>query len=159
MTQFRAASERDLEDIAHLEERSDYRSFLCASSASEHGRRQRDPDYRYIVAEDHGRFNGFLILRGFTNSASSIELQRMAVEEPGLGHGRTILQHAQRLVFDDLDMNRLWLDVFENNVRARALYRAAGFTEEGLLREAARRRDGTLGSLVVMAMLRREYRP
>jgi diamine N-acetyltransferase len=68
--------------------------------------------------------------------------------------GQTTL--AVDLCFGDLGANRLWLDVFDDNERARRAYRAVGFREEGILREAARRQDGSLGSLVVMAMLARE---
>ena len=80
----------------------------------------------------------------------------MAVGEPGNGVGRSMLQGIIDLAFGGLGANRLWLDVFDDNERARRTYRAAGFVEEGTLREAALKETGELGNLVVMSMLARE---
>lgn len=52
--------------------------------------------------------------------------------------------------------HRLWLDVFEHNERARALYTSEGFTVEGVLREHVNL-HGQWRSLVLMSMLSREY--
>ena len=61
-----------------------------------------------------------------------------------------------RMAFAEFGAHRLWLDVFEDNARARHLYKSLGFVYEGTLREAARR--GTeFCSLHLMSMLDREY--
>ena len=56
--------------------------------------------------------------------------------EKGRGHGRAALRLAIELAFEEHGAHRLWLDVKPHNERARALYRSAGFVEEGA---AARR--------------------
>jgi diamine N-acetyltransferase len=52
--------------------------------------------------------------------------------------------------------HRLWLDVFDTNARARRVYEAYGFREEGAMREAILR-DGEYHTLVLMSLLDREY--
>ena len=47
--------------------------------------------------------------------------------------------------------------MFDDNQRARRLYRAAGFVEEGRLREAALKETGRPADLVIMSILAREY--
>jgi len=51
----------------------------------------------------------------------------------------------------------LWLDVYDDNVRAIAAYERAGFVHEGVLREAMAKSTGEIGSLAIMSILRREY--
>ena len=76
--------------------------------------------------------------------------------ECGRGYGteavRMLLQHA----FRDLGLNRVSLRVFANNDRAVRAYAKAGFTREGVLREAAYI-DGRFVDVLAMAILSREY--
>jgi diamine N-acetyltransferase len=156
----RPASPRDVAWIQELERRPENGRLLCAWPADVHARNLADPAKRYLVAEDAGgRPRGMVILAGLDSPARSVELVRIAVDAPGQGLGKPLLRRVVDLCFGELGANRLWLDVFEDNERARRVYRAVGFREEGISREAARRQDGSLGSLVVMAMLARERPP
>jgi RimJ/RimL family protein N-acetyltransferase len=60
-------------------------------------------------------------------------------------------------VFARSESHRLWLDVFDDNARARRIYRAVGFREDGLLREAYVRPDGARVTQVLMSILRAEW--
>jgi len=87
--------------------------------------------------------------------ARSAELQIRIGEEDARdrGLGREALQLLLRYGFDDLNLRRIWLRVFATNERALRAYEAAGFVEEGRLREAAYV-DGAFVDVVVMARLR-----
>jgi RimJ/RimL family protein N-acetyltransferase len=63
----------------------------------------------------------------------------------------------KRLAFEEYAAHRLWLDVFERNLRAIHLYAAEGFIMEGRLRECYRRDDGSFASLLVLSILRQDY--
>ncbi len=88
----------------------------------------------------------------------SAELQiRIGLEDArGCGFGseacRLLLHHA----FQDLNLNRVFLHVFENNMRAIHLYTRVGFKLEGTLRRSAYV-DGNWANIVIMAILRDEY--
>ena len=58
-------------------------------------------------------------------------------------------------IFERHQPNRLWLDVFPDNERARRLYKKTGFVEEGLLRENYFW-NGEFRSVVIMSILARE---
>ena len=62
----------------------------------------------------------------------------------------------KRFAFEEREAHRLWLDVLEDNQRARGLYLSEGFIEEGRLREAVWTGERH-ASLVLMAMLASEY--
>jgi RimJ/RimL family protein N-acetyltransferase len=74
------------------------------------------------------------------------------------GYGRAALKSVQQLAFAQLQAHRLWLDVKDHNSRARHLYQAMGFVEEGRLRECVKS-GNRFESLVVLSMLRSEYQP
>ena len=154
----RKAAAEDVDWIVSQERRADFETFIHRWPRSEHLSNLDDPDKMYLVATDtNNEPVGFVILLGLQSPARSIELARMAVVEPGAGIGKPLLKQVIDLAFTELGANRLWIDVFDDNARARRAYRSAGFQEEGLLREAALKTNGELGSLVIMSILAREY--
>ena len=58
--------------------------------------------------------------------------------------------------FGQLRMERVWLETSEDNTRAQAAYRKAGFTQEGRLRHAFFQ-DGQYVDDVRMSLLRDEW--
>ena len=58
--------------------------------------------------------------------------------------------------FKDLNLNRIFLHVFETNEPAIRLYTSSGFRIEGTLRNAVFI-DGRWGNVVIMSILREEY--
>lgn len=58
--------------------------------------------------------------------------------------------------FQDLNLNRIFLHVFETNEPAIRLYTSSGFKIEGTLRNAVFI-DGRWGNVMIMSILREEY--
>ena len=155
--QLRPATLADIPFICNQESRQDYRGYIGSYSPQEHRRNLEDPDLRYLVGEDpSGSVQGYAILRGLRGAARSVELDRVAVADPGLGQGRQLISAVMDLSFTRLRAHRLWLDVTLENRRAYRLYQELGFVQEGILREAVLL-DGQYRSLVVFAMLAEEY--
>lgn len=155
VARLREADADDLPWIMTLERRPEFAGLLCASSADVHAANLADPDTRYLLAEDAaGSRLGFAILRGLRTPERGVELVRIAMAEPGRGVGRDVLRRLVGLCFGELGAGRLWLDVFEDNERARRAYRAVGFGEEPAQAKTARRQDGSESTLVVMARSR-----
>jgi diamine N-acetyltransferase len=149
----RAATAADLPWLVGLEQSPANASFLCAWPADRHARGMADPDKRYLVFEDAaGARRGFAILAGLRSRERAVELVRVAVDAPGQGLGTAALRRLVGHVFGELGAARLFLDVFDDNPRARRAYRGLGFREERVLPAAARRQDGTVGNLVIMGM-------
>ena len=155
MIQLRKAAFDHLAFILALEKRFADLGFLGPDSGPVHAERFGSPDSAYFLIERNGLPAGFVILRGL-RSNRSIELKRVAVSEPGQGIGREALRQVIRKAFNQLAAHRLWLDVFSDNHRARATYRALGFVEEGTQRECVWY-DNRFRSLVLMSMLEEEF--
>ena len=153
------ATEGDVAWIVDQENRPEFAAFIHRWDREDHERNLIDADKLYLIALDETQERlAFVILAGLSSKVRSIELVRMAVTRPGVGIGTPLLRAVIEMAFNKLGANRLWLDVFDDNVRARRAYKAAGFFEEGTLREAALKTDGRLGSLVIMSILAQEYR-
>lgn len=149
----RPATPGDLDFILAQESRADFADYIYSWPREQHLQALENPDYRYLVAEDEAGLCAYVMLCGLAAPERSIELKRIAVAAPGRGLGKTILRAVIREAFESLDAQRLWLDVFADNPRARAAYRAVGFGEDGTERQSELRDV----PLVVMSIGQDEY--
>jgi RimJ/RimL family protein N-acetyltransferase len=153
----RRAVPEDLPYILRLEKHYNELGFIGADSLETHQRRFADPDCLYWVVESNGQPAGYAVLRGLASPNRSVELKRIAIAEPGQGLGRRVLAAIIAEAFENLSAHRLWLDVFDHNLRAQHVYRSLGFVQEGVLRECVHY-NGIYRSLVLMSILEFEYR-
>jgi diamine N-acetyltransferase len=72
------------------------------------------------------------------------------------GFGREVMKLMLRHGFNTLNLHRIWLRVFEHNLRGIKAYEHAGFIHEGRLRQDAFR-NGKYCDLLVMSVLRTEW--
>ncbi|CAM3545357.1 MULTISPECIES: GNAT family N-acetyltransferase [Saccharibacillus] len=75
----------------------------------------------------------------------------------GRGYGSGILHEILRIGFDNLQLHRISLGVFDFNLSALRLYEQAGFVREGLIRDSRRHGD-TYWNLIEMGMLESEWK-
>lgn len=74
----------------------------------------------------------------------------------GKGYGTDAMRILQRYAFEELNLHRLSLSVFEYNPRAMRSYEKAGFVLEGRARQFLNR-DGRRYDLIFMGILREEW--
>jgi RimJ/RimL family protein N-acetyltransferase len=72
------------------------------------------------------------------------------------GYGTDAVQTLVRFGFEQMNLNKVSLGVFETNERAQAVYRKLGFVEEGRAREDYYQ-DGRYWDIIRMSILRREF--
>lgn len=72
------------------------------------------------------------------------------------GYGSEATRLMLKYAFETLNLNRVWLNVYETNTRALRAYKKVGFTEEGLMREAIYR-NGCYINVLLMSVLRSEW--
>ena len=73
----------------------------------------------------------------------------------GLGLGKDMLRTILKFGFEDLNLNRIWYEVYGNNT-ALDLYKKIGFKEEGVLRESVFKNNTYVNSHI-LSMLKKEY--
>ena len=72
------------------------------------------------------------------------------------GYGSDAVATLVRFGFEEMNLNRIELRVFDFNERAQASYRKCGFVEEGRMRQS-HYADGAYCDVVVMSVLRDEW--
>lgn len=153
----RSATLDDVPAIFSLERLAESQRYVGQWSEERHRATLAGPDARYYLATDSdGVPAAYVILRGLAESSGSIDLKRIVVARPGNGLGRRVLNEIIRIAFEEINAHRLFLDVFDDNARARHLYESLGFQYEGIMRESAQR-DGQWHDLHLMSMLESEY--
>jgi len=88
----------------------------------------------------------------------SAELQ-IRIGEPSyrrLGYGTQALKLLLYFAFYDLNLNRIFLQVFQDNIAALKVYSKIGFLKEGVLRQSAYI-DGKYIDVIIMGLLRDDY--
>jgi RimJ/RimL family protein N-acetyltransferase len=121
-------------------------------------RRRTDVVIFGIRARPDGRLVGSCQLRNIDPVHRNAELQiRIGeVEERGQGRGTEAVRELLRFGFRELNLHRVYLNVFAHNAAAIRAYEKAGLRREGVLREAAHV-DGRYVDIVVMGILRPEF--
>ena len=74
----------------------------------------------------------------------------------GKGYGSEAIRVLLKFAFEELNLNRIELDVYDYNVRAQKCYLKCGFKEEGRMRQKLFR-DGQYRDVIKMAILKEEY--
>ncbi len=77
-------------------------------------------------------------------------------ENWGKGYGTEATGLLIQYAFDTLNLNRVWLHVYEFNERGIRAYEKVGFRREGLLRQDCYR-EGRYWNTIVMGILREEW--
>lgn len=72
------------------------------------------------------------------------------------GYGREAMRLMLKHGFETLNLNRIWLRVYEHNLRGIRAYEHAGFKHEGRLRQGIYK-DGRYYDVLLMSVLRSEW--
>ena len=154
---FAPAEPSDVDAIRRIEADPRYDGLVGRWSEARHREEMALPSSAYFVLRDATcEVAGFALLQGFGDSDRKLHLKRIAVREPGEGLGSVLLESLLDHLFATTETNRVDLDVFLGNDRARRAYEKAGFEVEGVLRDYHRNADGSFSSMWLMSVLRRD---
>ncbi len=126
------------------------------------GMLKRPPQEHPFVIEVHEAENWKPVGNcGFHNldwRCRSAEVGIMIGEKPywNRGYGTEAMRLLLKHGFDTLNLNRIYLDVYQNNPRAIRAYEKAGFVHEGIKRQAAYK-NGQYIDILLMSVLRSEW--
>ena len=152
------ASEADIEAMRRIEAAPGYEKLVGRWPAERHREEMAKGSSRYFVLRDGaGEIVGFALVQGFGGEDRKVHLKRIALRDPGQGAGSLLLRGVLELIFGEAETNRVDLDVFLDNGRARRAYEKAGFREEGVLRDWHLMADGSFADVRFMAVLRRDW--
>ncbi|MFA8435376.1 MAG: GNAT family N-acetyltransferase [Marinifilaceae bacterium] len=111
-----------------------------------------------IVDEESGLCIGYAGISGISTVNRSGEYFIFIGDKKfwGKGFGTEVTRKVIDFGFDKLKLNRIMLTVSDENVGGVKAYTKAGFTGEGILRQACFR-DGKFHNKIIMSILRKEW--
>ena len=90
------------------------------------------------------------------NSKAGFRISMNGTELTGKGFGTEAIKLTLKFVFEELNLNRLQLEVFSHNIRGIKAYEKTGFKKEGVLRDSIYY-NGQFSDEIIMSILKREY--
>ena len=127
--------------------------------------KQRPIDEHTLVIEVHpeGHDDKWVVIGNtsffpINQKARSVEIGIMIGEKEywNKGYGAETMRTMCRYGFEELNLNRIWLRVYDTNARARKAYEKAGFVYEGTLRQAEYK-HGRYIDVHVMSVLKSDW--
>ena len=123
-------------------------------------RRTKPPEISWALETlAEGRHIGNIALHAVSGESRRAGLGIMIGDKESWNHGygTDAVLTLLRFAFDEMNLNRVYLEVLADNVRAVACYRKCGFVEEGHLRQH-NFRGGRYNDTLMMAVLVAEFR-
>lgn len=151
------ATKDDIETIISFEQHPDNRLFIFRGTYEEHLAEIADPlkGLFIIKTKEELKRIGF-VLYVLDPESERFELRRIAIDSKNKGYGREVFQRIFELAFEELNVNKVWLDVYHDNEVGIHFYKSLGMFREGVLRENHKEERGLLDQ-IIYSMLRREY--
>lgn len=151
------AEEADIDTIIQIESHKDNRDFLWIGTYDEHKWEIEDPNHRLLVfrTKDNKKTVGYALIR-LDFKSEIFELRRIAITEKGIGYGKEAMLSLFAYAFNDLNVNRFWLDVYPDNSIGIKLYESLGMHCDGVLRQNYKAERGYLDQ-IIYSLLKSEY--
>lgn len=151
------ATEADIESIIKLECHKDNRDFIWLGTYEQHKAEIEDKNHLLFVfrAKEDNSIVGFALIR-LDFKSEIFELRRIAISHKGIGYGKEAMIALLKYAFEDIKINRFWLDVYPDNAIGIKLYEGLGMHRDGVLRQNYKSERGYLDQ-IIYSMLKNEY--
>jgi len=101
-------------------------NFVMPYSQAEHLQTFSQPDILYLSIVEGNECIGFIIL-ALDSDGVSVEFRRIVVSTKGRGYGQKAIALMEDYCKTVLGRSRIWLDVFDRNLRGIYIYEKFGY--------------------------------
>jgi len=131
-----------------MEQTNDTQEYILGYSLEEHEQAYATPGHVYLSIYKEQALVGFFIL-ALETEHESVEFRRIVVQPGARGIGQAAIKLMEHHCRNTLGCHRIWLDVFEHNLRAKHIYEKLGY----------RRFDTQTHDAGVLAFYEKLFRP
>lgn len=151
------AKEEDITIIMEMENHKDNKDFVWKGTYNDHLAEIKDDSFLLFVIKNKEKDSiiGFA-LNKLDFKSNIFELRRIVISEKGMGYGKEVMNALIKYAFEERNMNRLWLDVYPDNVIGIKLYESIGMHCDGILRQNYKSERGYLDQ-IIYSILKSEY--
>ena len=147
----------DIPAIMAIERTPGFEDYVGRWSEEQHAAEMAKDSVRYFVLRDGGAISAFAIFQHIGEPDRRVHLKRIVASEAGQGAGSRLLSSALDWLYIETETNRIDLDLFVENERARHAYEKLGFIVEGRLRDYHRSVDSRIRDALIMSILRKDW--
>ena len=152
------ATPADIAAIMDIERTPGFEDVVGRWTHEQHAAEMAKSSTRYFVLrDDSGAVSAFAIFQLIGEPDRRVHLKRIVARDAGQGHGSRLLGRALDWLYTETETNRVDLDLFVENERARRAYEKLGFIVEGRLRDYHRSVDGRIRDALIMSILRKDW--
>ncbi len=111
-------------------DRQDHASnFVTQIGIEIHQKYFDDPNITYLSIEDNkGEFSGYCVLV-FESETESLEFRRILIDQNKRGVGQAAIIEMEIYCRKEFEVDRIWLDVYEDNAIGRHIYEKMGYQQ------------------------------
>lgn len=131
--------------------------YTWTNTAEEHEKELSDPNVWTLAVKR--KEDGYIVGNAIIDldyESEWMELKRIAFREKNQGYGREMITALVKHAFEEMKLNKVWLEAYTDNIVGNHLYESLGFHVDGILREHHKTERGIL-SQVQYSMLKGEY--
>lgn len=122
------AQQQDASQFASLEQLAENKSYVMPNPLEVHVRQMSEPALVYLRILNGSQVVGFFLL-ALDEDGTSVEFRRIVVAVKGQGIGQQGIAAMETFCRKELGRQRIWLDVFSDNHRARHIYEKLGYEQ------------------------------
>jgi len=127
MVELRESEPNEVQKFVELESAEDASKYVISYSADRHLDEMSKDHTLYLSIYNGRAFSGFIILA--LDGTGSVEFRRIVVASKGKGIGQAAINKVEEYCMTALKRNRVWLDVFESNLRGQHIYKKLGYKQ------------------------------
>lgn len=125
----RSAQYSDLIGFSQLDSQAHVRDFFSHKSLEVHQRDFRSESIVYLsIVDEFGSVIGYFILQTKIDG-KTINFKRILVDYDHLGVGQGAISAMEDYCTNKFEANRIWLDVYEDNHKAKHIYEKLGYKQ------------------------------
>jgi len=127
MIKLRKSKEVELRKITEMEHQPHAKAFINGSNLSTHQKGFNDQNIIYLsIINNDGELAGYFIL-ALDTARREVELRRILVDQDQRGIGQIAIGQMETYCREELEFKKIWLDVYEDNVKGRHIYEKLGY--------------------------------
>lgn len=129
MLSLRPATRAELPIFDTLDRQQHARRFVLQTGLQQHEKLFGDPNITYLsIANDAGEFCGYFILVVEPDS-NSVEFRRIIIDRDKRGIGQQAIHAMENFCRLQLNVKRIWLDVYDDNATGIHIYKKIGYRQ------------------------------
>ena len=127
MIKLRKSSEGELETFVKMEQQAHAKEFINGTDLITHQRNFKDRNIVYLsITNNSGDLAGYFIL-AFASAKNEVEFRRILIDQHHRGIGQMAITKMETYCREELGSKRIWLDVYEENVKGKYIYEKLGY--------------------------------